>query len=158
MDKARALLSRSCSLGIEGACGLLASASDTTSTRDTVSRERHQGPRRVRSLAPAPKPSVADHIDHGTVDLKKWGHVTFWSGIVVIGIGCTISMVDMSYDDEGMSGTSEGVLWASVGTGSVLMLTGLVMMLKDTPLPSSTISAGPTVDGSGLAVSFGGTW
>ena len=156
--RARELLSRSCSLGIEDACGLLAPTPDTASTGNTGPGEKLHGPRRAHSPAPAPKPSVVDHIDHGPVDLHKWGRVAFWSGVTMIGIGCTVSMVDVASDDDGMSGASEGVLWASMGTGSVLMLAGLVMMFKDAPLPSSTLSAGPTADGNGFAVSLGGTW
>jgi len=107
---------------------------------------------------------------------KKYGYVTFFTGVGLVAFGgLATGMSSMKADDYNKATTSGGMedtkdageswmgaAYAGYAIGGALMVTGVVLWALSPGdqkwWEDHQLSAGPTSDGSGGVVSFGGRW
>ncbi len=120
--------------------------------------------------------TVEEQAETPSDPYKTWGHVTFWSGagLLTLGVICAFPAKGAADDyyneskslDERVAGLDNsrlwtGAMWAGLGTGLALMTTGVVLWLLKSPKAEdadTTAAVGPTPDGAGLVLTFGGRW
>ena len=100
---------------------------------------------------------------------STWGHVTFWSGAGFLAFGGVSAYLAGAagddydkyghYDDLNASRNWSGLMWTGFGLGAALVTTGIILWaLEPEGEPSTSLSAGPTPDGTGMVFSLGGRW
>lgn len=154
--------------------------------RVTVNLEPEKSGEIILTLEPLPAPPPAPVAPVATVPpaeganvraalperpmpaLTLWGHVGVWSGVGCLALGAAglgmglkyasdFDGGDLSAEDKARTWT--GVMWAGFGLGAALVATGVVLwLLAPGEAPGSGAGVGPTSDGRGLALSFGGRW
>jgi hypothetical protein len=105
---------------------------------------------------------------HRVYPTRIWGHLTFWSGLVVVG-GGFLALRNARwegdfYNDTGYQSARDasrrnaGAMWACFGIGTALVTTGIALFAKTAKIKKAHAGArvglGPTPDG--LALAYGG--
>jgi TolB-like protein len=100
---------------------------------------------------------------------STWGHVTLWSGAAFLAFGGVSAYMASAkgsdydkhgdWDDLNASRNWTGLMWTGFGLGAALVTTGIVLwVLEPDGEGSTSISAGPMLDGSGMVFLLGGRW
>ncbi|MBW1809003.1 MAG: PEGA domain-containing protein [Deltaproteobacteria bacterium] len=107
--------------------------------------------------------------------LDKWGHASFWSGLGLLAFsGVSAIQIAFARDDyqagdwgaQDKVRTWSGLMFASLGTGAALAVTGVVLWILapseaewvEEWVQSQGVTAGAATDGSGFVFTLGGRW
>ncbi|MBW1808029.1 MAG: PEGA domain-containing protein [Deltaproteobacteria bacterium] len=94
--------------------------------------------------------------------LVFWGHMSFWTGLGLVGFGGLSTWMAKEAGLEGRNADSRawsGAMWAGYAGGAALLTTGIVLWLlepySNEPATDNSITVFPTFDGDNLGIDVG---